>query len=117
MRRPPHLDIRQQVVYAGDDEIDSASFCRIENVFLKGIKALSHLLLQKSDLKKAFSLKSVVESNEATSADASLDRDSLVTIPRTIRDQCCSQRIDDICRYHTIVIDDSFDFYCIAATL
>ena len=40
----------------------------------------------KSDLKIAFILKSVVESNEATSADASLDRDSLVTIPSAISD-------------------------------
>ena len=51
---------------------------------------MAHLLLPnlrlKNDLKKAFSLKSVVEYNEATSADASLDRDSLVTIPSTIRD-------------------------------
>ena len=90
VRRLPCLDIRRQVVYAGNDEIDSASFCRIENVFLKGMKALVHLLLPnlklKSDLKNAFSLKSVVESNEATSADASLDRDSLATIPSTISD-------------------------------
>ena len=51
---------------------------------------MAHLLLPnvrlKSNLKKAFSLKSVIESNEATSANASLDRDSLVTIPSTIRD-------------------------------
>eukprot|EP00731_Ephydatia_muelleri_P036292 Em0231g1a len=90
VRRLPCLDIRRQVVYAGNDEIDSASFCRIENVFLKGMKALVHLLHPnlklKSDLKNAFILKSVVESNEATSADASLDRDSLVTIPSTISD-------------------------------
>eukprot|EP00731_Ephydatia_muelleri_P022919 Em0015g502a len=90
VRRLPCLDIRRQVVYAGNDEIDSPSFCRIENVFLKGMKALVHLLLPnlklKSDLKNAFILKSVVESNEATSADASLDRDSLVTIPSTISD-------------------------------
>ena len=97
VRRLPCLDIRRQVVYAGNDEIDCASFCRIENVFLKGMKALVHLLLPnlklKSDLKNAFSLKSVVESNEATSADASLDRDSLVTIPSTISDVLKREKI------------------------
>ena len=78
VQRLPCLDIWRQVLYAGNDEIDSASFYRIENVFLKGTKAMVHLLLPnlklKSDLKNAFSLKCVVESNEATSADASLDR-------------------------------------------
>ena len=57
VRRLPCLDIRRQVVYAGNDEIDSASFCRIENAFLKGMKSLVHLLLPnlklKSDLKNA----------------------------------------------------------------
>ena len=57
VRQLPCLDIRRQVVYAGNDEIDSASFCRIENVFLKGMKSLVHLLLPnlklKSDLKNA----------------------------------------------------------------
>ena len=34
-----------------------------------------------------------------------------------IHRQCCRRRSDDVCRYHTIAIDDSFDLYCIAATL
>ena len=47
VRRLPCLDIQRQVVYAGNDEIDSASFCRIENVLFERHEGLGALAAPK----------------------------------------------------------------------
>ena len=105
VRRLPHVDVRQQVLYASNDEIDAAGMHRVENVFWRGVKAWAHILLPNlrlkadTNLKTALSTKSVVaavgEITEAEPIDGDqvstvavppLDMDMLTTIPTTIRD-------------------------------
>ena len=62
VRRLPHIDIRYQLHDAND--IDADSMKRIENVFLKGIKAWISMLLPnlrlkcEADMKMSFSIQS-----------------------------------------------------------
>ena len=105
VRRLPHVDVRQQVLYATNDEIDAAGMHRVENVFWREVKAWARILLPNlrlkadADLKTALSIKSVVAAiGEITEAEPTdddqvpsvaappLDMDMLITIPTTIRD-------------------------------
>ena len=105
VRRLPHVDVRQQVLYASNDEIDAAGMHRVEIVLWRGVKAWAHILLPNlrlkadADLKTALSIKSVVAAigdiTEAEPIDGDqvssvaippLDMDVLTTIPTTIRD-------------------------------
>ena len=105
VRKLPHVDVRQQVLYATNDEIDAAGMHRVENVFWRGVKAWARIILPNlrlkadADLKTALSIKSVVaaigEITEAEPIDDDqvpsvsaplLDMDMLTTIPTTIRD-------------------------------
>ena len=45
VRTLPSIEIRRQVEWASDREIDHSSMTRIQNVFWKGIKAWAHVLL------------------------------------------------------------------------
>ena len=70
VRRLPHIDIRYQVECA--NEISAGSMQRIENVFLKGIKAWICLLLPNlrlkcdEDMKMSFSIQSTVAAMGST---------------------------------------------------
>ena len=99
VRRLPHIDIRYQVQCA--NEIDAGSMKRIENVFLKGIKAWICMLLPNlrlkcdADMKMSFSIQSAmadidvpVHEHEAEdhASFVSIPLDILSTIPTNIRD-------------------------------
>ena len=66
VRRLPHVDVRQRVIYASNEEIDAADTHRVQNVFWRGIKAWARILLPNfalkadTDLKIVVSIKSVV---------------------------------------------------------
>ena len=50
VRRLPHIDNRCQVVNASEADIDATAMQRVDNVFLRGVKAWIHLLAPLSDL-------------------------------------------------------------------
>lgn len=87
VRRLPHIDIRHQVQYA--NEIDAGSMKRIENVFLKGIKAWIGMLLPNlrlkcdADMKMSFSIQSAVAAIEVPVHEHEAeDPAPFVSIPR-----------------------------------
>eukprot|EP00731_Ephydatia_muelleri_P037004 Em0374g7a len=99
VRQLPHIDIRYQLHNAND--IDADSMKRIENVFLKGIKAWISMLLPnlrlkcEADMKISFSIQSAMAAIEVPVIDkeaqnkasfVSIPVDILSTIPTTIRD-------------------------------
>ncbi|KAL5489267.1 hypothetical protein EMCRGX_G018338 [Ephydatia muelleri] len=94
VRRLPNVDVRQQVLYASNDEIDAAGMHRVENVFWRGVKAWAHILLpnlrQKADadLKTALSIKSVVAADQLHA-----DEEAMKTI-QAVYPQCTN------CHYH-----------------
>ena len=45
VRRLPQVDVRQQVLYATNDEINAAGMHRVENVFWRGVKAWACIIL------------------------------------------------------------------------
>ncbi|KAL5518063.1 hypothetical protein EMCRGX_G003735 [Ephydatia muelleri] len=59
VRRLPHIDNRCQVVNASEADIDATAMQRVDNVFLRGVKAWIHLLLPNLKLKCDSKLKAV----------------------------------------------------------
>ena len=61
VRRLPHVDVRQQVLYVTNDEIDTAGMHRVENVFWRGVKAWARILLPNLRLKADADLKNCTQ--------------------------------------------------------
>ena len=89
VRTLPSIEIRRQVIWASDREMDHASMTKIQNV---GIKAWTHVLLPNLRLnegsKKSCSLQSPADhgSTHINMADIHMDSQVLTTIPTNIRD-------------------------------
>ena len=109
VRRLPHIDNRCQVVNASEADIDATAMQRVDNVFLRGVKAWIHLLLPNLKLKCDSKLKAVCsimsmaeeqlnagqsideleideEEDVPTSVTTPIDVSMLTTIPNTIRE-------------------------------
>ena len=106
VRRLPHVNVRQGVRLVSKEEIDASGLHRIENVFWRGVKAWTRILLPNIelkcdvDLKIMLSIKSVVAAvsgeletagtepihdHHTPSVAAPFDVDMLDTVPNTIR--------------------------------
>ncbi|KAL5479497.1 hypothetical protein EMCRGX_G023024 [Ephydatia muelleri] len=109
VRRLPHFDNRCQVVNASEADIDATAMQRVDNVFLRGVKAWIHLLLPNLKLKCDSKLKAVCsimsmaeeqliagqstdeleideEDDVPTSVTTPIDVSMLTTIPNIIRE-------------------------------
>ncbi|KAL5486772.1 hypothetical protein EMCRGX_G019295 [Ephydatia muelleri] len=109
VRRLPHIDNRCQVVNASEADIDATAMQRVDNVFLRGVKAWIHLLLPNLKLKCDSKLKAVCsimsmaeeqliagqstdeleideEDDVPTSVTTPIDVSMLTTIPNIIRE-------------------------------
>ena len=109
VRRLPHIDNRCQVVNTSEADIDATAMQRVDNVFLRGVKAWIHLLLPNLKLKCDSKLKAVCsimsmaeeqliagqstdeleideEDDVPTSVTTPIDVSMLTTIPNIIRE-------------------------------